>query len=94
MSAQACLPGKAKKSLRRTLKPGMGYKIGKNLLKSDKIRIEIDKDPNIKEELLLDGTGVAGMGCIAGGLRFMASYPMTPASELQVFISNTVKSLT
>ena len=27
------------------------------------------------------------MGCIAGGLRFMASYPMTPSSELQVFIA-------
>ncbi len=27
------------------------------------------------------------MGCIAGGCRFMASYPMTPASSLQVFIA-------
>ena len=87
-----CLTGmftrKGEKILKGDLKAGdEGYKIGENLLKSDKIRIEIDKDPNIKEELLLDGTGAAGMGCIAGGLRFMASYPMTPASDLQVFIS-------
>jgi len=78
---------KGEKILNGDLKAGdEGYKIGENILKSDKIRIEIDKDSKIKDELLLDGTEVAGMGCIAGGLRFMASYPMTPASALQEFI--------
>jgi 2-oxoglutarate ferredoxin oxidoreductase subunit alpha len=87
-----CLTGmfkrKGEKILNGDLKAGSeGYKIGENLVKSDKIRIEIDKDTKIKDELLLDGSEVVGMGCIAGGLRFMASYPMTPASDLQVFIS-------
>jgi 2-oxoglutarate/2-oxoacid ferredoxin oxidoreductase subunit alpha len=78
---------KGTKILNGDLKAGdEGYKTGENILKSDKIRIEIDKDSKIKDELLLDGTEVAGMGCVAGGLRFMASYPMTPASALQEFI--------
>jgi 2-oxoglutarate/2-oxoacid ferredoxin oxidoreductase subunit alpha len=79
---------KGQKILNGDLKAGdEGYKIGENILKSDKIKIEIDKDTKIKDELLLDGTEVVGMGCIAGGCRFMASYPMTPASALQVFIA-------
>ena len=79
---------KGEKILKGDLKAGdEGYKIGENIIKSDKIKIEIDKDTQIKDELLLEGTEVVGMGCIAGGLRFMASYPMTPASALQVFIA-------
>ena len=79
---------KGEKILNGDLKAGAeGYIIGDNILKSDKIKIEIEKDTQIKDELLLEGTEVVGMGCIAGGCRFMASYPMTPASALQVFIA-------
>lgn len=77
---------KGEKILNGDIKAGSeGYKIGETLLKS--VKIEIDKNANIKDELLLDGTEVVGMGCIAGGCRFMASYPMTPASDLQVFMA-------
>ena len=79
---------KGEKIVKGDLKAGAeGYKIGENIINSDKIKIEIDKDTQIKDELLLEGTEVVGMGCIAGGCRFMASYPMTPASALQVFIA-------
>ena len=79
---------KGEKILKGDLKAGdEGYKIGEDILNSGKIKIEIDKDPQIKDELLLDGTEVVGMGCIAGGCRFLASYPMTPSSALQVFIA-------
>ncbi len=79
---------KGEKILNGDIKAGEeGYKIGENIIKSDKIKIEIVKDAKIKDELLLEGTEAAGMGCIAGGCRFMASYPMTPSSALQVFIA-------
>ncbi|MTK64807.1 MAG: 2-oxoacid:acceptor oxidoreductase subunit alpha, partial [Methanobacterium sp.] len=39
------------------------------------------------DEFLLGGSEAVGLGCIASGLRFMSSYPMTPASELQVFVA-------
>jgi 2-oxoglutarate ferredoxin oxidoreductase subunit alpha len=64
-----------------------GYKIGYNLLKTGLVKVEIDKNPEVKEDLLLGGSEAVGLGCIASGLRFMSSYPMTPASELQVFIA-------
>ena len=79
---------KGEKILNGDIKAGdEGYKIGENILKSDIIKIEIDKNSKIKNELLLEGSEVVGMGCIAGGCRFMASYPMTPSSALQVFIA-------
>ncbi len=64
-----------------------GYEIGKKLIDSGRIDIEIEKNPNVLEELLLDGTEAVGLGCIAGGCKFMASYPMTPSTPLQVFIA-------
>ena len=79
---------KGEKILNGDLKAGdEGYKIGENILESTKIKIEIEKGNQINDELLLDGTEVVGMGCIAGGLRFLASYPMTPSSALQEFIA-------
>lgn len=79
---------KGEKILKGDLKAGSeGYKIGENLINSDRIAVEIDKDPEIKDEILMGGSEAVGLGCIASGLRFMSSYPMTPASELQVFVA-------
>jgi 2-oxoglutarate ferredoxin oxidoreductase subunit alpha len=83
---------KGEKILEGDLKAGEeGYKVGENILKSGKLKIEIQKDGKIRDELLLDGTTVVGMGCIAGGCRFMSSYPMTPSTPLQVFIASNAK---
>lgn len=88
----AMFEGKGEKILKGDLIAAEeGYKIGENLLKSVELKIEIEKDPKIKNELLLDGTEVVGMGCIAGGCRFMSSYPMTPSTLLQVFIAKNGK---
>ena len=79
---------KGEKILEGDLKAGEeGYKVGEDLLKSRRLKIEIEKDPKIRDELLLDGTTVVGMGCIAGGCKFMSSYPMTPSTPLQNFIA-------
>ncbi len=64
-----------------------GYEIGKELVDSGRIKIEIETNPDIIEELLLNGTDAVGLGCIAGGCKFMASYPMTPSTPLQVFMA-------
>lgn len=83
---------KGEKILKGDLKAGEeGYNVGEDILKYGKLKIEIEKNKKIKEELLLDGTGVVGMGCIAGGCRFMSSYPMTPSTLLQVFIAKNGK---
>lgn len=79
---------KGPKILEGDFKAGVeGYKIGDNLLKTGLVNVEIEKDPEVKDDLLLGGSETVGLGCIASGLRFMSSYPMTPASELQVFVA-------
>jgi len=83
---------KGEKILKGDLEAGAeGYKIGDDLLKSGKFKIEIQKDPEIRNELLLNGIDVFGYGCLAGGVKFMSSYPMTPTTSLQVFIARHSK---
>jgi 2-oxoglutarate ferredoxin oxidoreductase subunit alpha len=64
-----------------------GYEIGKKIVDSGRINLQIERDPKVLEELLLDGTEAVGLGCIAGGCKFMSSYPMTPSTPLQVFMA-------
>jgi 2-oxoglutarate ferredoxin oxidoreductase subunit alpha len=64
-----------------------GHEIGEHLVKSGKINIQLTKDPQIKDELLLSGTEAVGLGCLAGGCNFMSSYPMTPSTPLQMFMA-------
>ena len=68
-----------------------GYEIGKGLIDSGRIKVEIEKNSEVNDELLLDGTVAVGLGCIAGGCKFMASYPMTPSTPLQVFMAANSK---
>ncbi|HML06073.1 MAG TPA: 2-oxoacid:acceptor oxidoreductase family protein, partial [Methanobacterium sp.] len=83
---------KGEKILEGDLKAGgEGYKVGEDLLKSGKIKIEIEKNPKIRDELLLNGIDVFGYACLAGGVKFMSSYPMTPTTSLQVFIADHSK---
>ncbi len=79
---------KGEKILQGDLKAGEeGYKVGEDLIQSGKFNINIKKDHPIRNELLLNGTEVVGFGCIAGGCKFMSSYPMTPSTPLQTFIA-------
>jgi 2-oxoglutarate ferredoxin oxidoreductase subunit alpha len=75
--------------LKNDLKAGKaGYKIGKDLVQSVKVKLNFKSSPGVKEELLLNGTDVVGWGCLAGGCNFMSSYPMTPSTPLQVFMAS------
>lgn len=83
---------KGEKILKGDLKAGAeGYRIGDDLLKSGKFKIDIQKNPEVRNELLLNGIDVFGYGCLAGGVKFMSSYPMTPSTSLQVFIAQHSK---
>ncbi len=53
----------------------------------EELTLQIERNPNVLDELLLDGTEAVGLGCIAGGCKFMSSYPMTPSTPLQVFMA-------
>jgi 2-oxoglutarate/2-oxoacid ferredoxin oxidoreductase subunit alpha len=79
---------KGERIVKNDITAGMkGYDIGKELVDSGRIKVDIKKDSKVIDEMLLDGTVAVGLGCIAGGCKFMASYPMTPSTPLQVFIA-------
>ncbi len=68
-----------------------GFEIGEGLVKQGKIKVEIKKDPDIKDDLLLDGASAIGLGAIAGGCNFISSYPMTPSTGILTFLAERAK---
>jgi len=80
---------KGEKIVNKDIEAGMkGYEIGKNVLDSGRVNITVKTSSNVFDEILLNGTEAMGMGCIAGGCKFMSSYPMTPSTPLQSFIAS------
>lgn len=63
-----------------------GYDTGKKL-SEEKIKIHIERHPEVKEHILLDGTDAISLGAIAGGCNFITAYPMTPGSGVLNFLA-------
>ncbi|MGC9516579.1 MAG: 2-oxoacid:acceptor oxidoreductase subunit alpha [Methanomicrobiales archaeon] len=83
---------KGEEILKKDMKAGKkGYMEGEKLLNQNILEVNLNKSPQVKNDLLINGTEAVGLGCIAGGCNFMASYPMTPSSPLQVFIAQNAK---
>lgn len=68
-----------------------GYEIGKNLVNEKNISINIRKDETVKSEILIDGNDSAALGCIAGGVDFISSYPMSPSTGILTFMAKNSK---
>lgn len=64
-----------------------GYEMGKNVLKEKNIAVNIQKSNAIKNEILLNGNDAVALGCIAGGVDFISSYPMSPSTGILTFLS-------
>jgi 2-oxoglutarate ferredoxin oxidoreductase subunit alpha len=65
-----------------------GFEQGKRLKKDGKIDFSIEKNKDIKDNLLISGTEAIGLGAIAGGCNFIASYPMSPSTGVLVFLAS------
>lgn len=63
---------------------GEGYRIGRALSDSEKVRLDIPKRGKGKDELLLNGAEAVALGAIAGGYNFISSYPMSPSTSVLV----------
>jgi len=64
-----------------------GYEVGTQILNSGKIEFTIRSSPGIKDENLLNGSEAVGLGALAGGCKFLSSYPMSPSTGVMVFLS-------
>lgn len=83
---------KGEKIVEKDLQAGRrGYELGEELTRSGDIEVQIKKNSTVKDELLLNGTEAVGLGCLAGNCKFMASYPMTPSTPLQIFMAGNGK---
>lgn len=68
-----------------------GYQLGEELINKGNIKVQLDQNLDIKNELLLSGTEAVGLGCLAGNCKFISSYPMTPSTPLQIFMAENSK---
>jgi len=64
-----------------------GFAAGRKETIDGDLRISLKSSDAVKNELLMDGTSAVGIGALAGGCNFMASYPMSPSSNLLVFMA-------
>lgn len=68
-----------------------GYEIGKNLIKDKNIIINISKETSNENEILINGNDAVALGCIAGGVDFVSSYPMSPSTGILTFMAKHSK---
>ena len=66
-----------------------GYQIASGILKE--INIEIAPDTDTGNKILISGADASGMGALAGGCDFIASYPMTPGTNFFAFLAKNQK---
>jgi 2-oxoglutarate ferredoxin oxidoreductase subunit alpha len=69
-----------------------GYALGQDLLKTGKLRIDLQKNEQIRNEILMDGGVEAlAMGAIAGGCDFVPFYPMSPSTGVATLLAERAK---
>lgn len=50
-------------------------------------------EPDGRQKLFMIGNDAIGLGCVAAGCRFMAAYPITPASEIMEYLTKRLPKL-
>ena len=68
-----------------------GYDIGRTLIADGTIAIDISPEPQVKDDVILNGAEAVGIGALAGGCNFIATYPMSPATAVLVFLAQQSK---
>lgn len=64
-----------------------GFKLGAALAKSSQIDFDLTGDAAVQDQVLLSGADAVGLGAIAGGCNFIASYPMSPSTGVLTFLA-------
>jgi 2-oxoglutarate ferredoxin oxidoreductase subunit alpha len=68
-----------------------GHQIGDSIRTRLNINPKIATSDQIKDHMLLNGAEAVGLGAIAGGCNFLASYPMSPSTGVLTFLSQHAK---
>ena len=70
-----------------------GMDIGIQLEESKKIVVEIKPEDDLSNFTILNGSEAVGIGAIAGGCNFIASYPMSPATGVLTYLSSKSREM-
>jgi 2-oxoglutarate ferredoxin oxidoreductase subunit alpha len=74
---------KGEEILRKDILAGeKGYQLAESWPK-----IVLEKDSILSSQILLNGSEAVALGCMAGGCKFISSYPMTPSTAVQTFLA-------
>ena len=90
LAAMVGLPAQAveaavRKALRKNVAPGLeAVRVG---MQQELPRFPLEAPPAKSARWLISGNEAAGYGALRGGVRFVAAYPITPATELLEWLS-------
>jgi 2-oxoglutarate ferredoxin oxidoreductase subunit alpha len=83
----ASLEAAARKAMKKGLEPGIAAAQRGFALARDLPAFPLAPPPARKSRWLITGNEAAGYGALRGGVRFVAAYPITPATELLEYLS-------
>ena len=70
-----------------------GMEIGKKLEEEKTIVVEIKPEKDLSNFIILNGSEAIGIGAIAGGCNFIASYPMSPSTGVLTYLSTMSREM-
>jgi len=80
--------GKASDVVKKNIEAaGAGFELGAGLAKSVGLRVVIQPNPMVGEQILMSGAEAVGLGAMAGGCNFISAYPMSPSTPVLVFLA-------
>lgn len=68
------------------------FNLGFEWTKANVKKIDVELKGDNKPKLFMSGNDALGMGLVAGGLKFYAAYPMSPATGILHYISTIAQS--
>ncbi|MCB4792274.1 MAG: 2-oxoacid:acceptor oxidoreductase subunit alpha [Elusimicrobia bacterium] len=68
-----------------------GYSLGDELKKKENIDFKINKDNDVKHEILVDGAEILSLGFISGGCNFISAYPMSPSTGILTYMAKNAE---
>lgn len=68
-----------------------GYEISDSLLKDGRIQLQIQRNPEVEKEIIMDGVESLALGAIAGGCDFISFYPMSPSTGVAIYLAQHAK---
>ena len=68
-----------------------GYSMGLQISSENKLSIKLTPNPETSNNILVNGSEAVGLGAIAGGCNFIASYPMSPSTGVLTYLSRHAK---